>query len=116
MALDEHQRLALIEHVIARRHHVGAGVEQLGQDRLGDAETARGVLAVHHDEIERIALAQLRQMLDHGDASGSADHVSKKQHAHESADRLVTAGYFRGSIQGRGTSRQRPRLRGEAKG
>ena len=83
VALDEHQRLALIEHVIARRHHVGAGIEQLGQDRLGDAETAGRVLAVHHDEIERVALAQLGQMLDHGDASGSADHVSKKQHAHE---------------------------------
>ena len=96
VALDEHQRLALVEHVIARRHHVGAGVEQLGEDRLGDAETAGGVLAVHHDEIERIALAQLRQMLDHGDASGSADHVSKKQHAHDcsrsSRDRRIFQG------------------------
>ena len=83
VALDEHQRLALIEHMIARRHHVGAGIEQLDQDRLGDAETAGRVLAVHHHEIERVALAELGQMLDDGDASGSADHISKKQHAHE---------------------------------
>ena len=62
MALDEDERLALVEHVVARGHHVGAGVEQLDQDLLRDAEAACGVLAVHHHEIEAIALAQIRQM------------------------------------------------------
>jgi hypothetical protein len=33
VALDEDERFALIEHVISGRHHVGAGVEQLNQDR-----------------------------------------------------------------------------------
>ena len=57
MALDEHERLALVEHMIARRHHVGAGVEQLEENLFGDAEAACRVLAVHHHEVEAIAFA-----------------------------------------------------------
>ena len=53
MPLDEDQRLALIPHMVAGGHHVGAGVEQLGQDLLGDAEPAGGVLAIDHHEIAR---------------------------------------------------------------
>ncbi len=64
VTLDEYQRLALVADVIAGGHHVGAGVEQLGQDRLGDAEAAGGVLAVHHHEIGAVALAQSGQRLD----------------------------------------------------
>ena len=51
-ALDEDQRLLLVPGVIAERDRVGAGVEQLLVDRLGDAEAAGGVLAVDDDEIE----------------------------------------------------------------
>jgi hypothetical protein len=70
--------LALIEHVVARRHHIGARIEQLDQDRFGDAEAAGCLLAVHHHEIERIAFAQGRQLLDQGKTPGPADHVSQK--------------------------------------
>jgi hypothetical protein len=55
--------------MISGRHHVGAGVEQLEQDRFGDAEAARRVLGVHHHEIECVALAQTRQLLDDGKTS-----------------------------------------------
>ena len=51
-ALDEDQRLALVPGVVAERDGVGAGVDHLVVDRLGDAEAAGGVLAVDHDEIE----------------------------------------------------------------
>ena len=51
MPLDEDQRLALVPHMIAGGHDVGAGVEQLGQDLLGYAEAAGSVLAIDHDEI-----------------------------------------------------------------
>src|SRR6202011_4433109 len=50
--LDEDERLALVPGVIAERDGVGAGVEQVLVDRLGDAEAAGGVLAVKDDEIE----------------------------------------------------------------
>jgi hypothetical protein len=43
---------------------VGAGVEQLDQNGFGDAESPGSVLAVHHHEIETIALAQSGQRLD----------------------------------------------------
>ncbi len=83
LALDEHQSLALVEHVVASGHHVGAGVEQLGQDRLGDAEAAGGVLAVDHHEVEGVALAQARQLLDDRLAPGPADHIAEKQNTHD---------------------------------
>ena len=51
-ALDEDQRLALVPGVVAERDGVGAGVDQLVVDRLGDAEAAGGVLAVDHDQVE----------------------------------------------------------------
>ena len=62
LALDEHQRLALIEGVVAERDRVDAGGEEFLADRLGDAEAAGGVLAVDDDEIEPPARAQARQM------------------------------------------------------
>ena len=62
-ALDEHQRLALIEGVIAERDGVGAGIDQLVVDRLGDAEAAGRVLAVDDDEIELPVGDQARQPL-----------------------------------------------------
>ena len=61
LALDEHQRLALIEGVIAERHRVDADGEELLEDRLGEAEAAGRVLAVDDDEIEPPAGAQKRE-------------------------------------------------------
>ena len=46
VALDEDERLLLVEGVVAERHRVGAGLQQLLEDRLGDAEAAGRVLAV----------------------------------------------------------------------
>ena len=62
-ALDEHQRLALIPGVVAERDRVGAGIEEFLVDRLGDAETAGGVLAIDDDEIERPVADHAGQML-----------------------------------------------------
>ena len=58
MALDEHQRLALIPDVIAGRHHIGAGIEQLGQDLFGNAETPGGVLTIDDDEVGEVLLSE----------------------------------------------------------
>ena len=80
--LDEHQRFLLVEGMIAERDHVGAGVQQLPQDRLGDTETARRVLAVDGDEVELVALAQARQLLEHRPPAGAAHHVAEEQQTH----------------------------------
>ena len=61
LALDEDERLALVQGMVAERHGVGAGHQDLVADRLGDAEAAGGVLAVDDDAIEPPALAQRRQ-------------------------------------------------------
>ncbi len=78
IALDEDERLLLVEGVIAERDGIGAGLDQLLHDRLGDAEAAGRVLAVDDDEIERIAAAQAGQRVDHSLAAGAADDISKK--------------------------------------
>ena len=79
LALDEHQRLALIEGVIAERDRVDAGGEEFLADRLGDAEAAGGVLAVDDDEIEPPARAQRRARGEEGGAARAADDVADEQ-------------------------------------
>ncbi len=81
-ALDEDQRLALVPGMIAERDGVGAGIEQLLIDRLGDAEAAGRVLAIDHDEIERPVPDQSRQMIRDRGAAGAADDVADKQYPH----------------------------------
>ena len=92
LALDEDQRLALIEGVVAERHRVDAGGEELLADRLGDAEAAGGVLAVDDDEIEPPARAQERQPAEDRGAPRAPDHVADEQQPHQRAsgeDRLA---------------------------
>ena len=68
MAARECNGILLVPDVIAGCHHIGAGIDRLQKNVLGDTEAAGGVLAVHHHEIEAIALAQGGQRLDDGAA------------------------------------------------
>ena len=58
LALDEHQRLALVEGMIAEGHGIDADREEFLEQALGEAEAARRILAVDDDEIEPPASAQ----------------------------------------------------------
>ena len=82
VALDEHQRFLLVEGMVAERDHVGAGTQQLLQDGFGDAEAAGGVLAVDGDEVELVARAQARQLVQHRPPAGAAHHVAEEQQTH----------------------------------
>ena len=95
LALDEDQRLALVEDMVAERDAVGAGVEHLLADGLGDAEAAGRVLAIDDDEIERPAAAQLGQPLVDRLAAGAADHVAEEEEARPAR---VGNGWGNGSI------------------
>ena len=44
--------------MIAGRHHIGAGVEDVLQDLLGDAEAAGGILAIDDAEVDAKLLTQ----------------------------------------------------------
>ena len=79
LALDEDQGLALVPGVVAERDRIGAGIQQIVADRLGDAEAAGGVLAVDDDAIELPALAQAGQALDHRVAAGPPDDVAEER-------------------------------------
>ena len=81
-AFDEHQGLALVPGVIAERDRIGAGVEQLLIDRLGDAEAAGGVLAVDHDEIELPVGDQARQAFGDDMASAAPDDIADEKNTH----------------------------------
>ena len=91
LALDEHERLALIEGVIAERHRVDAGGEEVLENRFGEAEAARGVLAVDDDEIELPAVAQKGNLLEERGAPGPPDDVADEQETdHCSLKRMVS--------------------------
>ena len=92
-ALDEHQRLALIPGMIAERDGVGAGVEQFLIDRLGDAETAGGILAIDDDEIERPVPDHAGQMFRDGGAPGPADDVADEKNAQIIAPEIEHFGF-----------------------
>ena len=87
MPLDEDQRFLLIECVVAERDRVGARGEEILADRLGDAESASGVLAVDDDEIEFPARPQVRQMLQQDGASRAPHDVADEQEAHQPKSR-----------------------------
>ena len=82
LAFDEDERLALVEGVIAERHGIGARVDEIGADGLGDARAAGRVLAVHHHGVERPGRPQARQFRLHCRPAGAAHHVADEQEPH----------------------------------
>lgn len=82
LTLDVDQRVALVPHVVAGGHHVGAGIKDVLEDCLGDAETGGGVLAVHDDEVDGVGLHQARKRVHHGLAAAASDQIAKKQKTH----------------------------------
>ena len=81
----EGQRLALVPDVIAGGHDVGAGLERVVEDILGDAEAAGGVLAVDDDEIEPEVRDQAGQPVPDRGAAGTAHHVAEEEKSHDAA-------------------------------
>ena len=68
--------------MVAERDRIGAGVQELVADRLGDAEAAGRVLAVDDHAIELPALPQARQPFDDGVAAGPPDDIAEKEKTH----------------------------------
>ena len=68
--------------MVAAGHRIGAGVEELLVDRLGDAEAAGGILAIHRDEIEPPVAHQPGQTLEQDGAAAAAHDVADKQDTH----------------------------------
>ena len=88
-ALDEHQRLALVPGMIAAGDRVGAGIDQLVVDRLGDAEAAGRVLAVDDDEIE-LPVARSGRAAARSRPRARAPHdVADEQNPHASASAQI---------------------------
>src|SRR5579862_4083374 len=90
-ALDEHQRLFLIPGVIAERDGVRAGLHQFTIDRLGDAETAGGILAVDYDQIELPVANEFGQTLIDDRAPAAADDIADEKNAHAQLPRRSIA-------------------------
>ena len=60
LAGDVALRIALVERVVAQRHHVGAGRADIVEMPLRQTAAVTGILAVHDDEVEAEALDQPR--------------------------------------------------------
>jgi hypothetical protein len=78
LARREFQRLALVPHMIAGGHHIGAGLQRGLEDVFGDAEAAGGVFAVDDHEIEPEIGNQAGQALPYRHASRPPHHVAEK--------------------------------------
>ena len=91
LALDEDERFALVEGVIAERHRIDADGAEFLEDRFGEAEAARRVLTVDDDEIEPPAGAKEGNLLQDGGAARSPDDVADEEQAnHRSRTRMVS--------------------------
>ena len=82
LPFDEDQGLALVPGVVAERDDVRAGVQDVVGNRLGDAEAARRVLAIDHDEVEPPAFAQGGKLLRDHIAAWSADDIAEEKETH----------------------------------
>ena len=83
MTLDVDERVLLIERMVAERHAIGAGIEQVGQDGFGDAEAASGIFAVDDDEIECIALDETGKRVANHVSARATDDIAEKQKTHQ---------------------------------
>ena len=91
LALDEHERLALVEGVIAERHRIDADGAEFLENGFGEAKAAGGVLAVDDDEIEPPAGAQDGNLLENGGAARPPDDVADEEQAdHRAGKRMVS--------------------------
>src|SRR5450755_2778995 len=79
LPLYEYQRFALVESVIAQRHTIRAGAEQLIANGFGNTKSARRILTVDDDEIQAPKVAKPRQLLVDYGASRAAKHVPNKE-------------------------------------
>ena len=77
------EQLALVPHVIAGGHDVGAEVEELIGDLGGYAKAAGGVFDVHDGEVDFVGLAQMADVLAHDAASRAAEDVADEEDVQE---------------------------------
>ena len=82
IALDEDQRLALVEGVVAQGDRIGTRGEKAEEDVLGDAKAVGGVLAVHHHKVGAVTLLQQGKLPRQCVTARPADHIAKKDQPH----------------------------------
>jgi hypothetical protein len=82
MAAGKSDGFLLVPDVIARRHHVGTGIDRFEEDVLGYAEAAGGVFAVDDHEVEFQVRYQTGEAIPDRRTSGLADHVTQKKQSH----------------------------------
>src|SRR5262249_2388811 len=83
--------LLLVPDVIARRHHVGAVVEDVAGDRRRHAEARGGILDVDDREIGLVLLLEARQQRGDGTAPGLAEHVTHAEDREWSSHHFATS-------------------------
>jgi hypothetical protein len=74
--------LAVAVGVVAQRDRIGAQTEDLVRRFRGDADPAPGVLAVDHDQIGQVLLAQAGHRRRQPLPPGLADDVADEEEAH----------------------------------
>ena len=68
--------------MVAERHGIGTGVDEIAVDGFGDAEAAGRVLAVDDDAVELPVGDQAGQPFDHDGPAAAPDDIAHEQEAH----------------------------------
>jgi len=79
------QHLLLVEGVIAEGHAIGPRFEQEPGMLRCQPDAGRGILAIHHDEIEAPFAAQAGQPRGDGGPAGPPHDIAQKQDPHGQA-------------------------------
>ena len=74
--------------MIAASDRVGARIDHLGVDRLGDTEAAGGVLAVDDHAIELPVALEHRQTLGHSRTARTPHHIADKEKTHSASAQI----------------------------
>ena len=90
MAGNEDKRLPLIPHVVSGCDDVGARVEQVLKNHLGDAEAASRVLAIHNDKVGGNALSKRREYVRDRVPARPAQDVAEKEKPHRQPPQAMT--------------------------
>ena len=82
VVLEQLRDLPLVEGVVAARENVGPVAEEFVSDRRREAEAARGVLRVHHDEVDAVLADHLVHALSDCSPARTAEDVANHQDLH----------------------------------
>ncbi len=87
---NENKRIPLIPNMVPGCDHIGARVEQVLENHLGDAKAARRVLAIHDDKIGGETLSKRGERFTDRVPARPAQDVAEEEKPHYQSSQVMT--------------------------